>query len=257
MIRIRSTFRLLVSASMILSLGACASADKAAPGAENGSSKDSLNVVMLSGSIEYKSDKSLAILKDFLEKHYENLDITILRRAARDKLPGLEALEKADLAVVFTRRMTMDGKDLERIKTYCTGGNPIVGIRTASHAFQKWLAFDKEVLGGNYHDHFSNKITCQVEVVPEEKGHPILKGFEPFVSKGSLYKNGGHAKDINILLTASIPGHTEPVAWTRTYKGARIFYTSLGHMEDFKNEGFLRMLANAIFWTTKTEPVKR
>jgi len=40
----------------------------------------------------------------------------------------------------------------------------------------------------------------------------------------------------------------EPVAWTNTYHGGRIFYTSLGHPDDFKLPPFNRLLLNAIRW---------
>jgi type 1 glutamine amidotransferase len=50
------------------------------------------------------------------------------------------------------------------------------------------------------------------------------------------------------LLTATIPEHTEPVAWTHDYRGARVFYTSLGHPKDFEDEAFRRLLINAIQW---------
>jgi hypothetical protein len=32
-----------------------------------------------------------------------------------------------------------------------------------------------------------------------------------------------------------------------------VFYTSLGHPDDFKTESFLRLLVNSLAWTTKTE----
>jgi len=35
---------------------------------------------------------------------------------------------------------------------------------------------------------------------------------------------------------------------TRSYKGARLFYTSLGGPQDFENATFQRLLANALFW---------
>jgi type 1 glutamine amidotransferase len=64
-----------------------------------------------------------------------------------------------------------------------------------------------------------------------------------------LYKSTGLAKDVNILLTGSIPEHDEPIAWTRAFKGGRIFYTSLGHQKDFEEASFLQLVANAIEWT--------
>jgi len=40
-----------------------------------------------------------------------------------------------------------------------------------------------------------------------------------------------------------------PVAWTNTHKGDRVFCTSLGHPKDFKVKSFRGLLINAIFWT--------
>jgi type 1 glutamine amidotransferase len=38
------------------------------------------------------------------------------------------------------------------------------------------------------------------------------------------------------------------VAWTNTYKGGRVFYTALGHPDDFKTPQFRTLLKNAILW---------
>jgi type 1 glutamine amidotransferase len=152
--------------------------------------------------------------------------------------------------LLFTRRLTISGAQLERIQNYCRAGKPIVALRTASHGFQNWLALDKEILGGNYKNHYGAGLSVQVEIVEPARNHAILAGVQPFTSPGSLYRNSGLSKDAAVLLTGSIPGHTEPIAWTRMHKGGRIFYTSLGHPDDFKTEDFKRLLVNALFWTT-------
>ena len=66
---------------------------------------------------------------------------------------------------------------------------------------------------------------------------------------GTLYKNPALDKHSRVLMVGHIVGHREPVAWVHEYKGANIFYTSLGHQEDFRDANFLRMLRNALFWT--------
>jgi len=154
--------------------------------------------------------------------------------------------------VLFTRRLTISGEQLERVKKYCLAGKPIVGIRTASHALQNWLDLDKEVLGGNYKGHYKDGPITEVKI--EDKSHPILKGVTPFQSVASLYKNTGLAKDVHLLLTGTIPEHSEPLAWTRSYKGGRIFYTSLGHQRDFEEPQFIRLVTNAIHWAAAREP---
>jgi type 1 glutamine amidotransferase len=215
-----------------------------------------LKVCLISGSLEYDSDTSLGILQQYLEKHYRAACSRAFRKADND-LPGLENLDTCDVMVLFTRRLTIAGEQLERVKKYCLAGKPIVGIRTASHAFQNWLDLDKEVFGGNYHNHYPAMQSTSIEFTSKAKAHPILAGVKLTESKGSLYKNTGLAKDVDILLTGSIPGHTEPIAWTRLYKGGRIFYTSLGHQKDFEDENFLRMIGNALYWTTGRTAVKR
>ncbi len=215
--------------------------------------KGALRVCLISGAAEYKSDASLAKLQEHLEKHYPVKCSRAFATSDSD-LPGLDNLDTCDVAVLFTRRLKLKGEQLERIKKYCTSGKPLVGIRTASHAIQTWLDLDHEVFGGDYHNHYKEGPLCDIKIVPAAKGHPILKGFQPYASAGSLYKNPAVAKDVTVLLTGTIPEHTEPIAWTRQYKGGRVFYTSLGHPKDFAQESYLRLLTNAIFWTAKREP---
>lgn len=211
-----------------------------------------LRVVFISGSAEYDSDKSMPILKTYLESKYPSV-VTILN-AKGDDLPGLEALDKCDVAVLFTRRLKLEGDQLERIKKYCTSGKPLVGIRTASHGIQTFLEIDKEVFGGNYKGHFAVGPVCEVNFPDDTKKRPILQGVKPFKSKGSLYKNTGLAKDVDVLLTGSIPEHTEPIAWTRVVKDRRIFYTSLGAQTDFQEDGFLQLMTNGILWAANRAP---
>jgi type 1 glutamine amidotransferase len=217
-----------------------------------------LEVCLVAGSKEYDPDVSLAKLQQHLEKNYQ---VRCTRAFTKGKdyanLPGLENLDTCDVMVLFTRRLTIEGEQLERVKKYCLAGKPIVGIRTASHAFQNWLDLDKEVLGGNYKGHYEVGPITAVSIEDKTKGHPILKGVRPFKSVSSLYRNTGLASDVDILLTGTIPGHSEPLAWTRNYKGGRIFYTSLGHVEDFAEPNFVTMLVNAIHWTAKRDPVMR
>jgi len=209
-----------------------------------------LEVCLVSGSLEYRSDETLAAFQGYLEKNYRVRCTRAFMKTEKD-LPGLENLDHCDCTLLFTRRLTLPADQLERVKRYCQRGGPIVGLRTASHAFQNWLALDKEVLGGDYVGHYGNKEKSAIKVRPEAKDHPILDGFKEYLSAGSLYKNPQLAPDTTVLLTGTIPGHTEPVAWTRVHRGGRVFYTSLGHPEDFKQAGFLRLLVNALFWTAR------
>jgi type 1 glutamine amidotransferase len=210
--------------------------------------RDFLKLCLISGSFEYDSEESLTIFRDYLGQNYA-VKPTMIVYQNEDDDQSLEPLEDTDVLLVFTRRLNTAGEELECFKTYCAQGRPIVGVRTASHAFQNWLEFDKEVLGGNYQGHYGSGPLVQLEVAPDAKEHPILQGVSDFKSHGSLYQNTPLGEDTSLLLTGKTEEHSEPVAWTRLYRGGRIFYTSLGHQKDFREENFLRLLANAVFWT--------
>ena len=209
--------------------------------------KNPLKLCMLSGSFEYDSEASLTIFRDYLEQNHP-VQSTMVVYATEDDDPSLAPLEDTDVLLVFTRRLNTAGEALERFKSYCAQSKPIVGVRTASHAYQNWLAFDKEVLGGNYQGHYGGGVVTRAEIHPGAKNHPVLRGISNFDSYGSLYKNTPIDGDATLLLTGSTEEATEPVVWTRSHRGGRVCYTSLGHQKDFQVDMFLRFLANAVFW---------
>jgi type 1 glutamine amidotransferase len=136
----------------------------------------------------------------------------------------------------------------------------LIGLRTACHAFDtrgsapqdyaEWPKFDPEVLGGNYNNHYGSGPKCTVTPASDAQGHAILAGVKlPFTSDGSLYRVSPLASSTKPLLIGTIPDkEPEPVAWTNSYKQSRVFFTSLGHADDFKHPAFRRLLLNAVFW---------
>ena len=212
-----------------------------------------LKVCIVSGSFEYKSDASLTVLKKHLEANYPVECVMVSAKSDKDlRSPGLENLEKCDVAIFFTRRLQIEGKSLDLVKKYVKSGKPIVGIRTASHGFQKWLAMDKEVFGGDYKNHFPAGV-AEVKITEKGKNHPILSGVKSFKTNGSLYKNPNVAPDVTVLLQGYMRKESEPVAWIREKDGRRVFYTSLGHPDDFNDANFIRLLTNGLAWAAKVE----
>ena len=176
------------------------------------------------------------------------------------ELAGLEALTNADLAVVFARRRALQPEQMKYLRDYLDSGRPLIGLRTACHAFDtrgsapqgyaEWPKFDPEVLGGNYHNHYGAGPKCTVTPAADGEAHPILSGVKlPFTSDGSLYRVSPLASSTKSLLIGTIPDkEPEPVAWTNMYGQSRVFFTSLGHADDFKIPAFRRLLLNAVFW---------
>ena len=217
-----------------------------------------LQVCLVSGSFEYDSDTGLALFKDYLESRFD-AQCTILSATDWTDIPGLDALESCDVALFYTRRLRLKREQLNRVKAYYQSGKPIVAIRTASHGFQSWLAFDKDILGGNYNGHFGEGPTTEARVAATQRNHPILNGVGPIRSRYSLYRTAPLADDTTVLLWGSTPesGGRQPLAWTRESQGRRVFYTSLGSVGDFEHASFCRMVANALFWSTGREDVAK
>ena len=230
-------------------------------------------IVFISAESEYGADESLPEFSHELEMKYglccEIIQGSTDRRSKeRDYITGMEALMNADLVVLFVRRRAFPAQQMKYLRDYLDRGKPLVALRTSSHAFDtrgehpdghvELRNFDPEVLGGNYNGHYGSGPKCTVTAVPDAEGHPILAGVNvPFMSVSSLYKTSPLTKSTNALLIGSIPQEkSEPVAWTNRYRTSRVFYTSLGHVDDFKNPQFRRLLINAAFWAMD-EPVPK
>jgi nicotinamidase-related amidase/type 1 glutamine amidotransferase len=183
--------------------------------------------------------------------------------ADANTIPGLaEALGGANLLFISMRRRAMPEADLAAVRKYLDAGRPILGIRTASHAFDtkgkhpagrgEWPEFDAQVLGGNYKGHHGPGTTTTVTAAAGAEAHAILAGVSlPMVGNGSLYRVSPLAAGTTPLLMGAIPGKpAEPVAWTNLCGKSRVFYTSLGHPADFagKDPPLVRLLTNAVFW---------
>src|SRR5262249_13328612 len=108
--------------------------------------------IHLIGVGEYEPAKSLAEFKKHLEQHYR-VECTASLGGNGKKLDNLDALNSADLLVLFARRMNLPEEQMAIIRHHWEKGKPVVAMRTSSHAFQPAdnAIFDRKVLGGDYH----------------------------------------------------------------------------------------------------------
>ena len=226
------------------------------------------HIVFMIGEDESRTAETLPeFARQELEPGGHRITIVNADSADKNNFPGLvEALRTADLLVLSVRRRTPLAGQLDALRAHLAAGRPLVGIRTASHAFalrpsdppvaaplSTWQGFDPEVLGGHYSNHHPAGPPTVVTLAPGAAAHPILRGIavERLTGAGSLYKVSPLESGTTPLLMGAIPGQApEPVAWTRLYgsRQARVFYTSLGHPDDFSNAEFRRLLLNGVAW---------
>jgi type 1 glutamine amidotransferase len=217
------------------------------------------HVVLVSYEDEYHSAETLPRFAQDLHERF-GYNCTCLRGEKEVGIAGLEQLATADVLVLFVRRHALPKEQMAMIRRYLDAGKPLVALRTASHAFdlrtkrpadwEVWPSFDHDVLGGNYHDHYANRSGTEVVVADGAASHPILAGLPPgaWTSTATLYKASPLASTARVLLLGKWQGRVEPVAWTNRYREGRVFYTSLGTVDDFRAPQFRIMLVNALHW---------
>jgi len=204
----------------------------------------------------------------------------VMKGEGRHNIENLQILNDADLAVFYIRRRALEAEKMDLIQNYVYSGRPVLGIRTASHAFDtkgairreregnasasserseiltSWPEFDKEILGGNYTGHYSSlEEGAMVSIVPGMQNNPLLKGVDPagFISPNSLYKNSPLLSDkVQVLLLGTIQDKpSEPVLWTNENQYGKAIYTSLGHWDDWKIESFKNVMLNSVDYLLK------
>lgn len=178
------------------------------------------------------------------------------------------ALKDADLLILFSRRRFPPAEQMAAIRAHLDAGKPLLGIRTANHAFipkpneavepglVPWPGFTDEVLGAPNTGYETKGLPYAVSIAPGVENSPLLAGVNPahILGSQSLYKVLPLAGDVTPLLIGTAKTDTSPpmpVAWTRRYgaKKARIFYTSLGAPEDMRIADVRKLLLNAVHWT--------
>ena len=213
-----------------------------------------------------KAYGTMETLPVFAAQHLEqDFRVVIVRgqiaREGPTNFEGIGEIADTDLLLLSVTRRTPPKEQLDLIRRHVARGKPVVGVRTASHAFSfrapkraaagydDWPEWDAEVFGGNYHSHF--KAGTVATVTATGSNHPILRGVKtPFEFQSMLYEVRPLRAGAEPLLLGTVTGHpSEPVAWTFVRAdGGRSFYTSLGVPTDFQNPSFVRLLRNGVLW---------
>jgi hypothetical protein len=114
-------------------------------------------VVLISGDEDYRSEEALSQLGGILASHHGfkcsvhfavDPESGIINPNYSANIPGLAALETADLMVIATRFRNLPDDQMRQIDNYLKSGRPVIGMRTATHAFRipaergEWIHYD-------------------------------------------------------------------------------------------------------------------
>lgn len=222
------------------------------------------HIVLISGDEEYRSEEALPMLGKILAQKY-GFKCTVLFAVdpktgyinveTLDNIPGLENLQTADLMVIFTRFRELPDEQMKYIDDYIRQGKPVIGLRTATHAFyykknpgnqyakysfnskiKGWEdGFGRRILGEtwvNHHGkHGSEGTRGLINGILKDEKNPVLNGVADIWGPTDVYtvrelpgdtkvlvygqSTNGLSSDSSINLNKSIM----PVSWIRTYQG--------------------------------------
>ncbi|MEM7143874.1 MAG: ThuA domain-containing protein [Verrucomicrobiota bacterium] len=255
------------------------------------------HIVFIADDHEYRSEEALPALARILAKHH-GFKCTVLFGIDEDgyinpghpNVPGIEVLDDADLMVVYTRFQNWPDEQMQHFVNYLDRGGPVVGLRTATHAFKipadgtfhKYSqgtkdesyegGFGRQVLGEDWSGHYgkNNVSSTRLDIVAENKDHPTLIGIDKMHASCGGYFTEPLQPSTILAMAQPLQGMSpddpadpdkEPVPgiWVRSYPSAdgqtegRVFTTTYGASNDLLDEGFRRALTNGCIWAIGLE----
>lgn len=146
------------------------------------------HVVLIAGDEEYRSEEGLPQLAKILTTQHGfrttvvfpiDPDSGIIQPNHQKNIPGLHNLESADLMVIATRFRNLPDEQMQHIDNFIMSGKPVIGMRTATHAFN---------MGGNYARYSFNHRP------KDEENKAWAQGFGRMVLGETWISHHGHHK---------------------------------------------------------------
>jgi hypothetical protein len=260
------------------------------------------HIVFLTGDEEYRSEEGLPMLAKILAVRH-GFKCTVLfsinpANGAIDpdvqtNMPGLQALDWADLCVMLLRFRHWPDPDMKHFVDYLNAGKPIIALRTSTHAFSyganspsayakyDWQnrywpgGFGQQVLGETWVSHHGDhgKESTRGLLNPALASHPILRGVTDLWVPTDVYSVMHLPKDAQVLVWGQVLSGMKPsdppvagpknnpitpVVWLRDYTGengktSKTMTTTMGAAVDLQNEDLRRLLINACYWAVGLE----
>ncbi|MFT6179450.1 MAG: hypothetical protein ACI9NQ_001391 [Paracoccaceae bacterium] len=245
------------------------------------------HIVLVSGDEEYRSEESAPMLAKILSERH-GFDTTVLFAWSEDAsyidpnnakgVLGWEKLDSADLMIIGTRMRILTPETIKHLGAYLNAGKPVIGFRTATHAFKgggkignigagQW---GLKILGETWVNHHGGHKSQGARGVIEKgrEKHPVLNSVKDVFGPSDVYGVKHLTDKDTVLLRGAVTDTLAPdskildgakndpmmaLAWLHTYtapeggKTGRAFGTTMGASVDFVSEDFRRLIVNASF----------
>ncbi len=253
------------------------------------------HIVLIAGDEEYRSEESAPMLAKILSSRH-GFKCTVLFSFGpegakyidannQQGLRKLESLNTADLMIIGTRFRQPSADEAQHITNYLNAGKPVIGFRTATHAFRgngkfgdtlAYGQFGRLILGEqwvNHHgDHKRQGALATVE--PSQTDHPIMRSVPQLFAPSDVYGVKHLTDKDTILMRAAVTESLDPkskpidgpkndprqaIAWLHSYTSpdgkqqGNSFCTTAGASLDFVDENLRRLIVNASYHLTGLE----
>lgn len=183
---------------------------------------------------------------------------------------GAAKLAQVDL-VLFnstTGRFPFSEQQRAEFEQWLGCGGGFIGVHASADANYAWPLY-AELVGAQFEAHPQQAFDPAARMLVEDQDHPITApwhGQDSFMIQDELYRwrrDPRSTQDVNALLAldettvrdgiqeSALPYvHHQPIAWTKTFRGAsRVYYTNLGHNEStWDRADFRQSLVAGIQW---------
>jgi type 1 glutamine amidotransferase len=142
------------------------------------------------------------------------------------------------------------------LQNFVHRGGGIVGIHGASDSHYHWPWY-QQLIGGHFARHPQGTPTGDVKVL--DRLHQSTKGLPAKITRtDEWYYFDDYNPEMHLLVTldprtiGQEDVNPNPMSWTHTFEGGRVFYTAMGHTnESYSEPNFMKHLAGGLNWVLK------
>jgi len=182
------------------------------------------------------------LARNVLHQTLAELDVFEFQHVhSMEKLPG--NLNDFSAIVIYLHHKKISERALTSIDDFVSNGGGILGVHSATAAFQKHSHYF-EIMGGRFISHGPIE-PFEVKPIPDSE---IFDGMPAFTVKDELYIHELQP-GITPHFTTKHKGKEVPMVWTYHYGQGRVFYAVPGHRtETMRNETYQRVLQHGLEW---------
>ncbi|MDQ8184204.1 ThuA domain-containing protein [Pelagicoccus sp. SDUM812002] len=157
-------------------------------------------------------------------------------------------LAEADVVMLYANYSEITTEQEKALLSFVEDGGAFLPVHCASACFGHSEAF-VDLVGARFKSHGYEEFSTRIAEGHED--HPIVEGYEGFVTKDETYVHADHNDEGREVLMYR---EDEPWSWTREQGKGRVFYTAYGHdMNTWGQAAFHDLMIRGILWAVGDE----